>query len=470
MAGLQERFERFTELALTIVHSAAGVFAAGWIEVSCWILTGEQQTTVIRSNYAQVLLNQDMSFSILTGIMETFGFVIGLTNCWQIALITLATGPFIVAAGGISNVFLHRPARISRLEDEHELNLVQIKEIGSTIQSFSSPSHAAEQSCYRPAPQPNELTNIRPTNEQISTSTAHSTSNKAEESSTLKSVTRDKFEKHGDASSEQCVRPTTGSEGAASSNPQPPRLPTFPASALGPWQAVIAYDACARLCLPAWAMQCMEAPHVFIPAGSQERFERFTELALTIVHSETGVFAAGWIEVSCWILTGEQQTTVIRSNYAQVLLNQDMSFLILTGIMETLVPSRINQQSSAEQNGRLPNDEDVLSAPPFCGSTPEIRPTNEQISTSTSRSTSNKAEESSTLKSVTRDKFEKHGDASSEQCVRPATGSEGAASSNPQPPRLPIFPASALGPWQAVIAYDACARLCLPAWAMQWQP
>lgn len=62
------------------------------------------------------------------------------------------------------------------------------------------------------------------------------------------------------------------------------------------------------------------------PAGSQERFERFTELALTIVYIAAEVFAAGWIEVSCWILTGERQTTVIRSNYVQVLLNQDMSF------------------------------------------------------------------------------------------------------------------------------------------------
>ncbi|KAI5395152.1 hypothetical protein KIW84_061667 [Lathyrus oleraceus] len=41
------------------------------------------------------------------------------------------------------------------------------------------------------------------------------------------------------------------------------------------------------------------------------------------------------------------------------------------------VPSRINQQSPAEQNGRLADDEDVPSAPPFCGSTPEIRPKNE---------------------------------------------------------------------------------------------
>ena len=31
-------------------------------EVSCWILTGERQTAVIRSRYVKVLLNQDMSF------------------------------------------------------------------------------------------------------------------------------------------------------------------------------------------------------------------------------------------------------------------------------------------------------------------------------------------------------------------------------------------------------------------------
>ncbi|XP_061374381.1 ABC transporter B family member 20-like [Gastrolobium bilobum] len=137
----QEQFHRFTELALTIVYIAGGVFAAGWIEVSCWILTGERQTAVIRSKYVQVLLNQDMSFfdtygnngdivsQVLSDVlliqsalsekvgnyihnMATFfsGLVIGFFNCWQIALITLATGPFIVAAGGISNIFLHRLA------------------------------------------------------------------------------------------------------------------------------------------------------------------------------------------------------------------------------------------------------------------------------------------------------------------------------------------------------------------------
>ncbi|KAJ6820072.1 ABC transporter B family member 20 [Iris pallida] len=136
-----ELFRLFKKHALYIVYIASGVFAAGWIEVSCWILTGERQTAVIRSKYVQVLLNQDMSFfdtygnngdivsQVLSDVlliqsalsekvgnyihnMATFfgGLVIGLINCWQIALLTLATGPFIVAAGGISNIFLHRLA------------------------------------------------------------------------------------------------------------------------------------------------------------------------------------------------------------------------------------------------------------------------------------------------------------------------------------------------------------------------
>ncbi|GLJ06193.1 hypothetical protein SUGI_0033150 [Cryptomeria japonica] len=134
-------FDEFTKHALYIVYIAGGVFVAGWIEVSCWILTGERQTAVIRSKYVQVLLNQDMSFfdtygnngdivsQVLSDVlliqsalsekvgnyvhnMATFfgGLAVGFINSWQVALVTLATGPFIVAAGGVSNIFLHRLA------------------------------------------------------------------------------------------------------------------------------------------------------------------------------------------------------------------------------------------------------------------------------------------------------------------------------------------------------------------------
>lgn len=133
------------------------------------------------------------------------------------------------------------------------------------------------------------------------------------------------------------------------------------------------------------------------------------------------------------------------------------------------VPSRMNVKSAAEkpQNGRISDDDDdIPSAPPFCGSTQEIR-THEEIPASRAHTTPKKAA-SSTLKSMPGDKIETHVEnGSPEQCVRTATGSEAATSSNSHPPRLPTFHASALGPWHGVIAYDACVRLCLHAWAMQ---
>ncbi|KAK3030728.1 hypothetical protein RJ639_036532, partial [Escallonia herrerae] len=56
------------------------------------------------------------------------------------------------------------------------------------------------------------------------------------------------------------MRTNAGVESSMPLGSFPMRLPTFHASALGPWHAVIAYDACVRLCLHAWAKGCMEAP------------------------------------------------------------------------------------------------------------------------------------------------------------------------------------------------------------------
>lgn len=56
------------------------------------------------------------------------------------------------------------------------------------------------------------------------------------------------------------ARTTVGAESAGSSGSHAARLPTFHASTQGPWHSVVAYDACVRLCLNAWARSCMEAP------------------------------------------------------------------------------------------------------------------------------------------------------------------------------------------------------------------
>lgn len=61
------------------------------------------------------------------------------------------------------------------------------------------------------------------------------------------------------------------------------------------------------------------------------------------------------------------------------------------------------------QNGRISDDEedDIPSAPPFAGSTQEIRQTHEEIPASRVDATPNKAE-SSSLKSMSGDKIENH--------------------------------------------------------------
>lgn len=56
------------------------------------------------------------------------------------------------------------------------------------------------------------------------------------------------------------ARGTTGGDSAGSSGSHAARLPTFHASNQGPWHSVLAYDACMRLCLNAWARGCLEAP------------------------------------------------------------------------------------------------------------------------------------------------------------------------------------------------------------------
>ncbi|GAB4861340.1 hypothetical protein Ancab_036501 [Ancistrocladus abbreviatus] len=57
-----------------------------------------------------------------------------------------------------------------------------------------------------------------------------------------------------------CASNAAGAESAGASGSHPARLPTFHASTQGPWYCVLAYDACVRLCLNAWARSCMEAP------------------------------------------------------------------------------------------------------------------------------------------------------------------------------------------------------------------
>ncbi|GAV66816.1 hypothetical protein CFOL_v3_10326 [Cephalotus follicularis] len=104
-------------------------------------------------------------------------------------------------------------------------------------------------------------------------------------------------DKTGNRSSDQFVRSTAGAEAAMSSGSHPARLPTFHASALGPWHAVIAYDASVRLCLHAWARGCMESP-MFLENECALLRDAFG-LQQVLLQSEEELLAKRSSELSC---------------------------------------------------------------------------------------------------------------------------------------------------------------------------
>ncbi|KAL8145434.1 hypothetical protein AgCh_003556 [Apium graveolens] len=130
------------------------------------------------------------------------------------------------------------------------------------------------------------------------------------------------------------------------------------------------------------------------------------------------------------------------------------------------VPSWINKQSASNKNEKL-SDDDNPSAPPFSDAGGEIK--QEQIPASTRLNGMPPAA------AAAADGFERNTTTARLQnyirqetpktSVRVAASAEKCVPSSSFPARLPTYHASALGPWHAVIAYDACVRLCLHAWA-----
>ncbi|CAO2169944.1 unnamed protein product [Urochloa humidicola] len=125
--------------ALYFLVVGAAIWASSWAEISCWMWTGERQSTRMRILYLEAALRQDVSFfdtdvrasdviyainadavlvqdaiseklGNLIHYMATFvaGFVVGFTAAWQLALVTLAVVPLIALIGGLSAAALSK--------------------------------------------------------------------------------------------------------------------------------------------------------------------------------------------------------------------------------------------------------------------------------------------------------------------------------------------------------------------------
>lgn len=122
---------RVGKFSLDFVYLGIATLISAWIEVGCWMHTGERQASKIRLAYLQAMLSQDISTfdneastaEVITcvtsdiiviqeamsgkiaGILHSMscfvaGSAIGFCHVWQISFVTLSVVPLIALAGG----------------------------------------------------------------------------------------------------------------------------------------------------------------------------------------------------------------------------------------------------------------------------------------------------------------------------------------------------------------------------------
>ncbi|KAL0426428.1 UNVERIFIED_CONTAM: ABC transporter B family member 1 [Sesamum latifolium] len=169
----------------------AAIWASSWAEISCWMWTGERQSTKMRIKYLEATLNQDIEFfdteirtsDVVFAInteavvvqdaiseklgnflhyMATFvsGFVVGFTAVWQLALVTLAVVPLIAVIGAIHTVTLAKLSgksqeALSQAGNIAEQTIVQIRTVlafvgeSRALQAYSAALKVAQKIGYR---------------------------------------------------------------------------------------------------------------------------------------------------------------------------------------------------------------------------------------------------------------------------------------------------------------------------------
>ncbi|KAL3531975.1 hypothetical protein ACH5RR_005496 [Cinchona calisaya] len=169
----------------------AAIWASSWAEISCWMWTGERQSTKMRIKYLEAALNQDIQFfdtevrtsDVVYAIntdavmvqdaiseklgnfihyMATFvsGFVVGFTAVWQLALVTLAVVPLIAIIGGIHTTTLAKLSAksqdsLSQAGNISEQTIVQIRTVlayvgeSRALQAYSAALRIAQRLGYK---------------------------------------------------------------------------------------------------------------------------------------------------------------------------------------------------------------------------------------------------------------------------------------------------------------------------------
>ncbi|KAK9934149.1 hypothetical protein M0R45_021303 [Rubus argutus] len=158
-----------SKVALKFVYLALGAAAASFLQMSCWMITGERQAARIRCLYLKTILRQDVSFfdkETNTGeiigrmsgdtvliqdamgekvgnfiqLVATFfgGFVIAFIKGWLLTLVMLSSIPALVFSGAVRSLIISKLA--SRGQAAYSVGATVVEQtIGSirTVASFT---------------------------------------------------------------------------------------------------------------------------------------------------------------------------------------------------------------------------------------------------------------------------------------------------------------------------------------------
>ncbi|KAK7269553.1 hypothetical protein RIF29_22284 [Crotalaria pallida] len=166
--------EEVSKVSLKFVYLAIGSGVAAFLQVSCWMVTGERQAARIRGLYLKTILRQDVAFfdkETNTGevvgrmsgdtvliqdamgekvgkflqLIATFigGFVVAFTKGWLLTLVMMSTLPLLVLSGAFMAVIIGRMASRGQTAYAKAAHVVE-QTIGSirTVASFTGEKQA----------------------------------------------------------------------------------------------------------------------------------------------------------------------------------------------------------------------------------------------------------------------------------------------------------------------------------------
>uniref|UniRef100_A0A5B7CEH4 Putative ABC transporter B family member 11 n=1 Tax=Davidia involucrata TaxID=16924 RepID=A0A5B7CEH4_DAVIN len=156
-----------SKVSLKFVYLALGTGAAAFLQVSCWMVTGERQAARIRSLYLQTILRQDVAFfdkETNTGevvgrmsgdtvliqdamgekvgkfiqLVSAFfgGFVIAFIRGWLLTLVMLSSIPPLVIAGGAMALIISKMA--SRGQNAYAKAAIIVEQTFGSIRTVAS--------------------------------------------------------------------------------------------------------------------------------------------------------------------------------------------------------------------------------------------------------------------------------------------------------------------------------------------